>query len=202
VARLREFDEDQALDAAMHLFWKRGYQAASLSDLLVATDLSKSSFYEAFGSKRDLLLRALRRYAESAMSEVLEPLSHRGAGRAEIEEVFARMKVHTLSREGTKGCLINNCITEVAPHEPDVLAVVQGARRQLEGALLRAVQTGQDEGTITRQESASAVARFLLHQFSGMSLAAKVRPGREYFTDVVRLALKALNGPDVDEKAA
>ena len=60
MARPREFDEDEVLEQAMQVFWRRGYRATSLNDLLAAMDLSKSSFYETFGTKRELLLTALR----------------------------------------------------------------------------------------------------------------------------------------------
>ncbi|MGQ0528447.1 MAG: TetR/AcrR family transcriptional regulator, partial [Panacagrimonas sp.] len=75
MARSREFDEQTAIAGAMQLFWQRGYQAASLNDLLEVTDLSRSSFYETFGTKRGLLLASLRHYAESSMAGLVEALT-------------------------------------------------------------------------------------------------------------------------------
>ena len=81
MARAREFDEALALEKAMLLFWERGYESASLSDLLKATDLSRSSFYEAFGTKRKLLLATLARYVNSGMCGLAEPLFRDQASR-------------------------------------------------------------------------------------------------------------------------
>ena len=62
MARPREFDMDEVLDAAMEVFWERGYEATSMADLMDATGLHKGSIYKAFEDKHDLFLQALRRY--------------------------------------------------------------------------------------------------------------------------------------------
>ena len=63
--RPKGFDSATALDAAIDVFWEKGFEAASVGDLLDATGLSRSSFYDAFGSKRDLLLAAVTHYCET-----------------------------------------------------------------------------------------------------------------------------------------
>lgn len=191
--RSREFDEQTAIDGAMRLFWRQGYQAASLNDLLEATDLSRSSFYEAFGTKRDLLLTALRRYAESSMAGLTEALRQPAASRAEIELTLRRMVAHALSEDGQRGCLVNNCTTEIAPHEPEVLDAVRAIRAQLEDALVRAVSRGQKDGTITSGEKPRALARFLVNTFSGINVAARSRPSKAMLDDIVRVALRVLD---------
>lgn len=193
MARSREFDEQTAVDGAMRLFWQKGYQAASLNDLLVAMDLSKSSFYEAFGTKRDVLLEALRHYAESAMTGLIDPLRKPAAGRAEIEQTFANMVDHALSPEGQRGCLVNNCMAEVAPHDPVVLEAALAIRNQLEDAIARSVGRGQKDGTITQREKSRALARFLMNTLSGINIAAKSKPTKAMLDDIVRVALRALD---------
>ncbi len=72
MARPREFNEEKALDRAMRVFWTQGYEGTSLHDLLGAMGISKSSFYETFGSKRDLFMRSLEHFDQI--------LGHRQAG--------------------------------------------------------------------------------------------------------------------------
>lgn len=62
MARLREFDKEKALDAAMQLFWEKGYAATSLSDLTAKMEIQRPSLYAAFGDKEGLFEAALRRY--------------------------------------------------------------------------------------------------------------------------------------------
>ncbi|MFN2425552.1 MAG: TetR/AcrR family transcriptional regulator [Candidatus Binatia bacterium] len=193
MARLREFDEDDVLERAMQVFWRRGYQATSLADLLGAMGLSKSSFYETFGTKRDLLLTALRRYAGSGMSGLLAPLLRKDASRPEIEQTFARMIRHARSAEGRRGCLVNNTLGEVASHDEVVFAATREVLAGLESILAAAVTRGQQKGEITKEEDASAIARFLANAIGGLNLAAKARPDRATLDDVVRVTLRALD---------
>lgn len=193
MARTREFDEQTAIDGAMRVFWQRGYQAASLNDLLDATDLSRSSFYETFGTKRELLLATLRRYGESSMAGLVAPLMQADAGRTQIEQTLRGMARHALSEEGQRGCLVNNCTTEVAPHEPEVREAVCAMRGQLEDAFAKAAARGQKDGTITSPEKPRALARFLVNTLSGINVAARSRPGKAMLDDIVRVALRALD---------
>ena len=62
MARPREFDEDEVLDRAMHVFWAKGYEGTSMADLLSAMGLTNSSLYKAFGSKENLFRRTMERY--------------------------------------------------------------------------------------------------------------------------------------------
>jgi TetR/AcrR family transcriptional repressor of nem operon len=193
VARTKAFDEADVLERAMQVFWRRGYQATTLAELLEAMGLSKSSFYETFGTKRDLLLTAMRRYAGSGMSGLIAPLLEPEASRPEIEKTFAKMVRHARSAEGRRGCLINNTLGEVAPNDPVVFDATREELEHLESILVAVVTRGQQKGEITRKESAQALARFLANSFGGLNLAAKARPDRKSLDDVVRVTLRALD---------
>ena len=188
----------------MLLFWQRGYQAASLPDLLEATDLSRSSFYEAFGTKRELLLAALSRYVGARMGGLAEPLFREGAARAEIEETFDNMIVHALGQDGGRGCLVNTCASEVAPQDAEVLEAVRAARKGLERALASAVRRAQVQGSISNTESPRALARFLSGVLSGLNVMARTRPGKAALQDVVRVSLSVLGatGRETTEEGA
>lgn len=177
----------------MRVFWRRGYQATTLADLLTETGLSKSSFYESFGTKRDVLLTALRRYAESGMGGLIVPLLAPDASRPAIEATFTNMVRHARSREGRRGCLVNNTLGEVAPNDPVVFAATRTVLEQLEALLLGVVTRAQERGEITRKESARALARFLATTFGGLNLVAKARPDKTTLDEVVRVTLRALD---------
>ncbi len=193
MARMREFDEQEALDGAMHLFWQRGYAAASLNDLLDATDLSKSSFYETFGNKRDLLIASLAHYQASPMAQLTEALRRPDPGRAHIEETLRRVVQHALSEEGQRGCFVNNSLCEVGAHDEDVRDAALAVLEFLEGSLARAIANGQKNGTIVSREKPRALARFFVNTFSGINVAAKWKPGKAQLDDIMRVALRALD---------
>ena len=193
MARPREFDEQQVVRRALDLFWHRGYNATSVNDLLAATELSKSSLYESFGNKRELVVEALHCYGRALMEGPIAALSQPEAARAEIEKTLKTVASIALTPVGQRGCFVNNCMAEIAPHDPVVLEAAQGVRLRLENALAAAVTRGQKAGTITHKEGARALARFLVNTLSGINLAAKSRPSKTALEDIVRVAIRALD---------
>ncbi|WP_293375005.1 TetR/AcrR family transcriptional regulator [Nevskia sp.] len=193
MVRPRAFDEDHVLRLALDVFWAKGYNASSMTDLLEATHLSKSSLYASFGSKQALIVETLRCYGDYLMSGPLAALGKPDASRAEIEEALRTSVAVAKTPSGERGCFVNNCMIEVAPHDPEVMAGVFEVMLRLEGRLVEAVSRGQQEGSITRAESATSLARFIVNTLAGINLAAKSKPDRERLDSIVRVALRALD---------
>lgn len=193
MTRPREFDESSAVDGAMRLFWEKGFDGAPLPDLLEAMQVSRSSFYNAFGAKQKVLVEAIRHYMDGGMDGVLLPLFAPDAGRTHIEETFARMLAHTSGPRGRQGCLVNNCMTEVAARDPVARRALVAARTLVEDGFTRAVERGQADGTIAKRDTARSIGRFLLNNFSGLNVASKGAPGRAVLADITRVTLKILD---------
>ncbi|MFN4008592.1 TetR/AcrR family transcriptional regulator [Pannonibacter sp.] len=122
--RPRAYDEDQVLMAALELFRRQGFEATSLDDLTGAMGISRSSLYAAFGSKHDVLLAALRTYSGRALT-ALRAIAAAPGG----EAVPAMLAALANPVSGNHGCLLVNCITELAPQNEDVADL---GRRHLE----------------------------------------------------------------------
>lgn len=193
MARTRAFDEDQALERALSAFWNNGYKATSLDQLLDATGLSKSSLYDTFGSKRQLLVRCLGRYESMLREGIAAPLRDPGASRPAIEEALRRCVRQALQPDGVRGCFANNCLTELATQDAELRDATRALRQRLESALMRAVERGQADGSIGSTEPPRALARFLVNTLTGLNLAAKAQPGRAALDDIVRVALRVLD---------
>lgn len=164
--RPREFDTDAALDAAMALFWHHGYEATSLDDLTRAMEISRSSFYACFGSKRGALVAAIRRYGDTRMAELEKRVAGLpDPGRALRETVAAIANIGG----GRDGCFLINCAVELAPHDPEVEGLGRVHFERLEAVLaaLVARQCGLAGG------AAKARARALLSVAVGASVMHK-----------------------------
>lgn len=122
--RPRTFDEAAALEAALMVFWQKGFEATSLDDLTKAMGLSRSSFYAAFESKQALFRRALSHYSRNGLQN-LKNVAHSAEG----NPVDAMMQALSNPQGGVKGCMLVNCITELAPHDEGVAEI---GRRHLE----------------------------------------------------------------------
>jgi len=120
--RPRAFDEAEALDAALHLFWQKGYEATSLDDLTEAMGISRSSFYGCFGTKHALLIRALEHYAARGIEGLSRMREAAGSPRAALQAMLCAVAD---AEGGQRGCMMTNCITELAPHDPEVAEIAR-----------------------------------------------------------------------------
>lgn len=193
MARAREFDEKVAVQRAMQLFWRKGYEAATLPALLKAMRLSRGSFYNAFGTKREVMLRAIQCYMESGMDGILTPLGTPNAGRAEIEQAFARLVDYTSSPQGRQGCLVVNSLSSGAMQDAKIREALTTARSRSEDILTHIVATGQAAGTITNRDDPRTIGRYLLSNISGLMISCKTTPGRAALEDIARSALRILD---------
>lgn len=148
--RPRTFDEADALQKAIAVFWEKGFEATSLDDLTSAMGLSRSSFYGAFGSKQELFLRALQHYSDRGL-ENLQAVADTG-GREPLE---AMMEALSNPEGGPRGCMLVNCITELAPHDPDVANLGRRHLEQIENIFARVISPSDPEAA---RDTASAYA--------------------------------------------
>lgn len=185
MARPREFDETDVLQKAIQCFWTRGYEAMSVRDLAAQMGITGASLYNAFGDKRALYRRALDHYvAQSVADRVarLGPLPPRQAIGRFFDEIIER----SLNDPDRKGCLLVNSALEVAPHDVEFQQVVAQVLKDIEAFFARCVAAGQEDGTITRRQSAEDLARLLLGALMGIRVLARTRPERELLEGIVK----------------
>jgi TetR/AcrR family transcriptional regulator, transcriptional repressor for nem operon len=193
MGRPREFNADEALDRALHVFWTKGYAATSMQDLLDAMGLSKSSFYEFFGSKHDAFMAALRRYGDREVARLDATVCSGGCARRLIE-IQLRSVIERPSGEGDRrGCLTVNCAVELAPHDPTVHTAVANHLDRMEELFHRLIARGQEEGGISRRHDARSLARYLVNALCGLQVMAKADRNSQTLDDVVTTILAALD---------
>ena len=129
--RPREFDPDTAIAGAMQIFWRQGYKATNLPDLLAAMGLTRGSFYKAYGDKQAVFLEALDHYDREVVSRSVETLEDCGGETAVdcLSPLFATKK------DGQMGCFICNAMVELAPSSPEVAAKTEAMAGRLRGAI-------------------------------------------------------------------
>ena len=130
--RPRTFDENSALQTALSVFWRQGYEATSLDDLTEATGLSRSSFYACFGSKHAALIAAVRRYVDERFAR----LQAVAASHADpCQAVRAIMTELAHPDGGERGCLFVNVVTELAPDDAELAALSRAHLERLTALL-------------------------------------------------------------------
>ncbi|MFC9996573.1 TetR/AcrR family transcriptional regulator [Nocardia sp. NPDC127526] len=194
MARPRKFDETRAVNAAMDAFWRRGYEAISTRDLAECTGLGTSSLYNTFGDKRQLYLRALRRYYETSTAAQIDLLSRPGPVRDRFRELMVRAIDMDLAEAGAdgSGCFAINASIERASTDPEVAREVRRHFDAVEEALREAVSRGQRSGEIGAGRDAATLARQLQSTYYGLRVLAPIQRDRQSLLGVVEAALAAL----------
>ncbi|TYC63274.1 TetR/AcrR family transcriptional regulator [Rhodobacterales bacterium] len=151
--RPRCFDESEALAAAMNVFWKNGFEATSVYDLTQAMGLSRSSFYATFESKQALFRRALQYYSKNGLRGLREVAEQAGEGALE-----AMMMALSDPGGSPKGCLLINCITELAPHDEKVAEMGRHHLDCIEDIFARAIDPADPESVRDRARAYTSLA--------------------------------------------
>lgn len=190
--RPREFDLDDAARDAMDVFWDRGYEGASLPDLIAGTGLSRGSLYKAFGDKKALLLAALDRYMADGLKATADLLAQPGSAKAAIRASLLRYAALSSGAAGRRGCLVVAMATEMAAHDPEIAERTGSMFRRLQQLYVGAIVRGQASGEI-RECDEQALARFLVGQAQGMRVLGKTGASKAEMTALVDIAMRLLD---------
>jgi AcrR family transcriptional regulator len=183
--RPRSFDRDEALECAMRLFWSRGYEGTSISDLTEAMGVTPPSLYSAYGDKRRLFFEAVERYeqtvgcfARKALTQ--EPTAERAVRRLLLEAVktFAAPK-------NPKGCLMVLGATNCSSESAEVGAALAEHRRAAEAALRARLLAGQEAGEFAAHTDVDALAVLVTATLFGLAIKAQDGASRARLSKVV-----------------
>jgi TetR/AcrR family transcriptional repressor of nem operon len=193
MARPKEFDEEQALAAALEVFWEKGYEAASVQDLTERMGIQKASLYNTFGDKHALFVRALGAYSAETIEWYREQLEQPGLLRVTLAAMFREMIEGCEDDEDCRGCLCVNSAVELAPHDPAIALLLDQHSQSQEDLFRRALERAQASGEIPAALDAIATARYLLNVIAGLGVARKGGPSQERLDDIVRISLSVLD---------
>jgi TetR/AcrR family transcriptional regulator, transcriptional repressor for nem operon len=188
-----EFDPDKAIDIAMEVFWCRGYENTSMTDLLGAMDLSKSSFYQTFGNKRQIFERCLKRYADMLSKNMEKELNAADSGRRFIENLFDTIANTAQQAEGAKGCLMVNSANEFGQRDPAIAISLNEGLLLFTEIFMKAVKRAQSEGEISADADPHAIVNYLHVSVSGLRTMIKAGADIKSAKGTVALILRALD---------
>ncbi len=173
VGRPREFDVEEALDAAMEAFWAKGYEATSLMDLVSATGLHKGSLYKAFGDKHSLFIQALKRYVQSMRRAKNETLAAAKSPLDGIRAVMHAMVEFLDDSPSPMGCLAINSLIELAPHDSEVKAIMLDHIDRMRSSLCKVVIEAQAAGQMSKSRPPELITAMLMTMLAGVGTTIK-----------------------------
>ena len=186
--RPRGFDYDEALDRAMHVFWRKGFEGASLNDLTAAMGVQPASLYKAFGNKRTLFEKALARYLAGPVAFVHDALNEPTAYAVAVR-ILRRTAEFLTEGRSRRGCMtIQAALASGVEGEP-IRRKLIALRVKEQDALRRRFERAKSEGDLPNDADAADLARLITALYQGMTVQAINGASRE---DLIRLSNTAL----------
>ena len=191
IGRPRAFDRDEALEAAMILFWRKGFAAASMNDLCDAMGVRSPSLYAAFGSKEALYLEAIERYVETIGPPIWGKLAEGNTARASVESLLlAATESLPKSQETPAGCMA--ALGAVCDEWPAGIAdAVRKVRLEMLGMLRSRLEAGLANGELAPTTDIEALSRFYFGIYEGMAIQARDGAASADLKAIARVAMAA-----------
>lgn len=190
MGRHREFDVEKALDAAMCVFWRKGYEGASYTDLTEATGVERPGLYSAFGNKEALFNLALARYNEHYLTHIPEALAKPTAREVAAHMLYSTADLNTRYPDHT-GCLnINGALATSDASESIRQALIE-TRAAGQQRFVERFERAKAEGDLPQSAKPAALAAYLMAVLHGMAVQAKAGFGRDALEGVAEQALSA-----------
>jgi TetR/AcrR family transcriptional regulator, transcriptional repressor for nem operon len=168
MGRTKTYDRDEVTDRAMHLFWERGYHAASTRDLAEAMGVNSYSLYAEFGSKERLFEEAMLRYHERIVTQHFGAMEAPQASLEQVEAVLNYFGGGDDVTTSTLGCLACNSAVELAPNAQASKASTDRYLQRVVNAFINALQNAVNSGRLTAATPVHELAAFLTVTVTGM----------------------------------
>jgi TetR/AcrR family transcriptional regulator, transcriptional repressor for nem operon len=190
MARPKAFSREKAQMQAMQLFWRKGYAATSIEDLVETLKLSRSSLYDTFGDKRTLFLEVLKLYSERVISRIARTLEESPSPTASIQTIFDGLILGVGTETGAMGCFMVNSVAELVPYDSDVTRIATEYSETLQRLFTEAFEAAQDKVTTTPPPA--QLAAYVFNAMQGMRILIKSGATREQVQSIIGITMQAL----------
>ncbi|MBY5933492.1 TetR/AcrR family transcriptional regulator [Tateyamaria omphalii] len=186
MARPRSFDIDDALEKAMHVFWKHGYEGASLPDLLNGMGLTRGSLYKAFTDKKTLFMQVLERYERQAVQAGVEMLNDPSVpnGAERIMAMFQGSYQNVVNGDD-RGCLLCTAAAGPSSYDDEIAKAVSRGLGALRDGIYAALCASPKHATLNPAER-GALADMIIAQYVGLRTMARARIDHATLHNIVR----------------
>jgi TetR/AcrR family transcriptional regulator, transcriptional repressor for nem operon len=190
MARPRSFDPDEALDLARDVFWRKGFQGASLDDITAATGIAKPSLYAAFGDKNALFLKVLDRYHQRIVANAERIIDEGPSARDAIERWLTGFVPFCSGVKGIRGCLSVNTASDGASDQKEVRNRIERFNRKLEQLLSKRLRA--DRAQFSDAFDPDSTAHTIMAIYVGLMVLAKDAPNAARVRATLNQAIKLL----------
>ncbi len=180
------------LAKAMRLFWKKGFEATSIQDLVLHLGINKQSLYDTFGDKKKLYLLALNKYHYGSEMYFNTLYSEQGTVREAFRSFFQAVVEGAFSDLEKKGCFLQNAAIELAPQDEEIKKICLAGMSSFEKRFGNLIRKGQETGELAAALEADSLATFYFAVFNGLRVIGKITQNRIQLEIIVKNALSLL----------
>lgn len=190
--RKQEFNEDEALDAMMRVFWQKGYEGASYDDLVEGTGVSRAGLYKCFGDKHSAFLNCLDYYVNTVIQNFTAPMREEDAGLQDIKDYFAWV-MDTMTDKDAYGCLTVNSMSEkITDQSQEIRDKIHEMCSMVEDSFIHALRNAQIKGEINKDIDVKTTAHHLLGTAIGASAMGRGSIDKQMIKDFVTISMQRL----------
>lgn len=166
------FDREKVLEDVMELFWKKGYNGTSMQELVDATGLNRSSFYNSFGDKFSLFEESLNHYQRKQSGFLKETFEGAPSPKEAIVSLFKGISAE-VSEGNQKGCMMTSSTSEMS-HEPKVRQILVENKEKVVASFASLIRSAQEKGEISPQKDPETLALYLFSNLQGLRLTSMI----------------------------
>ena len=191
--RTKCFKEEEVLKKAMELFWKKGYHATSIQDLVDFLGINRASLYDTFGGKKALFEKAFALYRDTNTHLTRQFLAKEANTKEGFLKLFTIAVQQIIEDKDNKGCFVVNTTTEMLPLDKSLKKTLSANKATFEDIFYQYLQKGEQEGQIKKGKNLKAIAQMLFTVYNGLKVVGKTQQKEEALMPAVHAALSVLD---------
>jgi TetR/AcrR family transcriptional repressor of nem operon len=191
--RVKLFKEEEVLQKAIELFWKKGYTATSIQDLVDSLGINRASLYDTFGGKEALFYKAFQQYRLSSLEKLRCFFEQHDDVKAAFRALFETAINESVCDCDRKGCFVVNTTTELIPGDEEILKVLQENKKALEALFYEVLKRGVEKGQLSPDKDLKALAASLFTFHNGLKVVSKLDVDQEGLGASVNTILQLLD---------
>ena len=185
------FSEEEALEKATQLFWRKGYEATSTDDLLAAMSIGKSSFYNTFKGKRELFEKVIENFVNLSVAALLKDVEVGTDPVQAIKDFFRKLATAPPGMH-QKGCFMGNIVVELSNIDKSLEGMAIKRLKKMEQLFHNLIKKAQQNGLLKSKEDPAVIARYLVTMWNGINITRRMYPDSEHLLPLVEMQLSIL----------
>jgi TetR/AcrR family transcriptional repressor of nem operon len=190
--RVKQFDENEVLTKAMNLFWKQGYSATCVRDLVSHLGINRASLYDTFGDKEQLFKKSFELYRKTSMEGLALFFQSQPNVRDGFSKLFNIAIEEAILDKDRKGCFVVNITTELIPNDESLLKVLESNKQDIENLFYEYLKKGKEKGQLKDSKDLKSISSLFYTLYSGIKVVSKIETNKKELTNSVNLALSLL----------